>query len=777
MTDILKKFKLKVVPLLFGISIVVSFMYLYDTNLTFMFLICSIVFQGLVYLFYDYISTKSKILQYISIIGSLVAIIFILIAIGSLYNTSNIWEFMLWFLSPQGAMEYSLQYIFVMLVGLNFFVASTVYYFTQVRYRMLTTFLLFLIPFAMFAKEDIQIPTMFLLPLIILYFSTMIVCGQNNLFQQKNLRVLENSSYIKSIGAFVLSFMLIISAIPKPTIKADREVFENLISANTITDFLLAQLGNFTDTSNGSGMSFMTSNRKLFEVECSETVALKSRTFSNYNLNKNVWLRSDGVKSLITDFPEDTNLYFNDNESSLLDYDMQGLLLSNNSTDEFKELLNPAEFMNAIVFACNSNQEFAQTYNLTDTIGQNLFEDNIKSVTVKARNFSTSFLLNPTNTFEVTSFSDDRQLTSTYSGILSDVNKLSLSNYSSYTLKYYSSEILSDSNALDILSNLSFDMYGNFLQDLYAIVENTKYDDVTKAYIQDYNNSVTYSKVFTDCDSERISELAQDITKGCSSDIEKAMALENYFISNGYNYDANYQAEDGDTIETFIFSTKTGACYEYSTSMILMARALGLPARYVEGFLAVNSTNKTQEVDITAQSSHAYPEVFISGYGWCYFEPTQTFTVADVDTQNDTSQNNRLFIASLIMVVGVSIVGVFIVFVYPKIYESNFRKKILNKATKDSLALIVLRIRKLAKLSNSQTLEETENHILNIYHVDIKDIVETSNKAFYGNENSLNLQDIKLCLDKYIIVYNSIMEFNKQQKKLHRKGLKTSKRR
>jgi len=83
MTDILKKFKLKVVPLLFGISIVVSFMYLYDTNLTFMFLICSIVFQGLVYLFYDYISTKSKILQYISIIGSLVAIIFILIAIGS----------------------------------------------------------------------------------------------------------------------------------------------------------------------------------------------------------------------------------------------------------------------------------------------------------------------------------------------------------------------------------------------------------------------------------------------------------------------------------------------------------------------------------------------------------------------------------------------------------------------------------------------------------------------------------------------------------------------
>lgn len=778
MIDILKNFKFKIVPLLFGIFIVVSFMYIYDTNLTLVFLLCSVIIQGLLYLFYDYISTKGRVLQYISIIGSLIAMIFILMSIGSLYNANNIWEFMIWFLSPQGAMEYSLQYIFVMLVGLNFFISSTVYYFTQVRYRMLTTFLLFLVPFAMFAKEDIKIPTIFLLLLIILYFSTMIICGQNNLFVQKNLKVLQNKSYVKSIGAFVLSFMLIISAMPKPEIVANREIFETLISANNLTDFLLAQLGNFTDTSNGTGASFMTSNRKLFSVECSETLALKSRTFSNYNFNKNVWLRSDGVKSLVEDFPEDTTLYYNGNESSLIDYDMQGSLLRDNSTNDFQKLLNPAEFMSAILFACESNQDFAKKYNLTSALNMTKFDTNIKSVSVENRNFSTSFMLNPTRTFEVTSlsYSDNLKLTSSYSGIVSDSNGLLLSNYSKYTVNYYSSQILRNSNTLEILNNLNFDMYGDFLQDLSSIVEGTECNEVTQAYIEDYKNSVTYSKVFTDCSSEKISQLAKDITRGCNSDIEKAQALENYFISNGYTYDANYQSDDGDTIETFIFSTKTGACYEYSTSMILMARALGLPARYVEGFLVVNSTGTNQKVDITPQSSHAYPEVFISGYGWCYFEPTQTFAVAEQDTQTDTSQNSKLFIASLIMVIGVAIVSVFMMFVYPKVYENNFRKRVSNKTTKEALTLIILRIRKLAKLSNSQTLEEIRQDILDTYHIDISDIVETSNRAFYGNDTSLTSQHTRLCLDRYILLYNSIIAFNKQQKKLRRKSLRKSKR-
>lgn len=769
MVDILNKLKVKGVALLFGIFIVVSFMYIYDSNLTLLFLLCSIVLQSLFYIFYDYVATKRRIFQYISIIGSLVAMIFILTIIGSLYTPSNIWEFMLWFLSPQGAMGYSLQYIFVMLVGLNFFISSTLYYFTQVRYRLIVTFVLFMFPFAMYAREDIKIPTVLLLLLIILYFATMIMYGQNNLFVENNLKVIYNKSYFKSVGAFALAFMLIISALPKPQIVEQRTVFENLISAQNLTGFLLSQLGNFTDTSNGSGDVFMNSTRKLFDVNCSETVALKSRTFSNYNFNKNVWLRSDGIKSLINDFPTDTNMYYNQGSSSIMDYDIQGVPLDNNSTDNFKKILNPADFLNAVIYACNTNEDFAKKYHLDSLVGQSKIDTILKTVSIKNRNFSTSFVLNPTRAFEVTSISDELNLTSTYSGIIADVNKTALSNYSEYSLNYYSSAILQNSNVLDILSNLSFDMYGDFLQDLYNIVQGTQHEDVTTAYVQDYNNSVTYSEVFTDCNSEKISKLAEDITKGCNSDIEKARALENYFISNGYTYNADYKSNDGNTIEKFIFTTKTGACYEYSTSMILMARALGLPARYVEGFLVVNSTGTPQKIDITSLSSHAYPEVFISGYGWCYFEPTQTLTIETQATTQDTSQGTKLFIASLIMVVGASLVGLFMVFVYPSIYEDNFRRTVSKKDTKDALSLIILRIRKLAKLSNSQTLEETKQSILEVYKVDISSIVETSNRVFYGNVSPAKL-DIKDCLDKYSMLYTTMLEYKKSQKKLKRKS-------
>ena len=79
--------------------------------------------------------------------------------------------------------------------------------------------------------------------------------------------------------------------------------------------------------------------------------------------------------------------------------------------------------------------------------------------------------------------------------------------------------------------------------------------------------------------------LAKSITENCKNDYEKAQALVDYFEQNGYVYDNEYEPDD-ESIAYFLFTSKRGNCTNYATSMTLMARMLGLPARYVEGFAA-----------------------------------------------------------------------------------------------------------------------------------------------------------------------------------------------
>jgi len=70
----------------------------------------------------------------------------------------------------------------------------------------------------------------------------------------------------------------------------------------------------------------------------------------------------------------------------------------------------------------------------------------------------------------------------------------------------------------------------------------------------------------------------------------------------------------------YFMSKKEGYCSFFATAFILMARAEGIPARYVEGFSV--ATHGAKEIPVYAKSAHAWPEVYIDGFGWIPFEPT-----------------------------------------------------------------------------------------------------------------------------------------------------------
>jgi transglutaminase-like putative cysteine protease len=101
----------------------------------------------------------------------------------------------------------------------------------------------------------------------------------------------------------------------------------------------------------------------------------------------------------------------------------------------------------------------------------------------------------------------------------------------------------------------------------------------------------------------------------------KARALQDYF-HRGFKYDLNAKpGHDNTALENFLFRTKTGYCEQYSGAFAVMARAVGLPARVAVGFTP-GELQTDGKYHVRDEHAHAWPEVYLHGFGWVAFEPT-----------------------------------------------------------------------------------------------------------------------------------------------------------
>lgn len=163
--------------------------------------------------------------------------------------------------------------------------------------------------------------------------------------------------------------------------------------------------------------------------------------------------------------------------------------------------------------------------------------------------------------------------------------------------------------------------------------------DLMKTTAVDYSQvSSEFMKQYTQLPGKlpaRIKELAQKITAGKNSWFEKAKAIESYFSSPDYTYDQKNVAVPGagvDYVDQFLFDTKRGYCDNFSTSMAVMMRTLGIPARWVKGytggeFKKYSPTNPSKQLyQITNNNAHSWVEVFFPNQGWVPFEPTKGYS-------------------------------------------------------------------------------------------------------------------------------------------------------
>lgn len=137
----------------------------------------------------------------------------------------------------------------------------------------------------------------------------------------------------------------------------------------------------------------------------------------------------------------------------------------------------------------------------------------------------------------------------------------------------------------------------------------------------------------------RIKQLAQEITQEAKTPYERALALEEYLRRN-YKYDTQnvpVPRDDQDFVDQFLFETQAGYCDHFSSSMVVMARTLGMPARWVKGFtegdvdLGADRPEGAPEdlylYKVKNKNAHSWPEIYFEGVGWVQFEPTSSFTM------------------------------------------------------------------------------------------------------------------------------------------------------
>jgi transglutaminase-like putative cysteine protease len=138
----------------------------------------------------------------------------------------------------------------------------------------------------------------------------------------------------------------------------------------------------------------------------------------------------------------------------------------------------------------------------------------------------------------------------------------------------------------------------------------------------------------------RVRDLAIQITQGKVTAYEKAEAVETY-LRNTYKYSTVVKSAPAgrDPVDYFLFDLKADFCEYFASSMAVMLREVGVPARVVEGFTS-GELDPSNRYAVRELNAHAWVEAYFPSYGWIEFEPTPSELPFDRAETTDTGGTN-----------------------------------------------------------------------------------------------------------------------------------------
>jgi transglutaminase-like putative cysteine protease len=120
----------------------------------------------------------------------------------------------------------------------------------------------------------------------------------------------------------------------------------------------------------------------------------------------------------------------------------------------------------------------------------------------------------------------------------------------------------------------------------------------------------------------RVLELAQNVVSEGETVYERARLLESYLRQYPYTLEVDAPPEGRDVADYFLFEAREGYCDYYATAFVVMARAGGIPARLVSGYVGGSYDHLVGTYMVRHYNGHSWPQVYFPGWGWIGFEPT-----------------------------------------------------------------------------------------------------------------------------------------------------------
>ena len=142
---------------------------------------------------------------------------------------------------------------------------------------------------------------------------------------------------------------------------------------------------------------------------------------------------------------------------------------------------------------------------------------------------------------------------------------------------------------------------------------------------------------------DRVIDLAYELTSGEITTYDKAVAIEQYLRTFPYTLDLPAKPANIDIADYFLFDVQRGYCDYYASTMVVLARAVGIPARLAVGYIGGTYDEENDYYVVTADQAHSWAEIYFDGYGWVTFEPTAGRTEVERDREGEVPQVSEFF--------------------------------------------------------------------------------------------------------------------------------------
>lgn len=206
--------------------------------------------------------------------------------------------------------------------------------------------------------------------------------------------------------------------------------------------------------------------------------------------------------------------------------------------------------------------------------------------------------------------------------------------------------------------NLHYDQYKKYIETVCLQIPDELQEGITKHFDEMEDKSLRDAK---ESDYSDVNEYRQQMVN---------LIYQDYFTNFEYTMSPGSTPYSSDVVDYFINESRRGYCAHFASSAVMMLRAKGVPARYVEGYCVpigiIEESGKIQPnldikdwyegentlgtdmqvvtVAVNDSYAHAWIEVYLEGYGFVPFEVTPPdFLEENDETLNIANLFNSIF--------------------------------------------------------------------------------------------------------------------------------------